>query len=55
MTKKLVDAFGNLQGIMKASIVQLDEVEGIGEPRARAIKDGLRRVREQVLLENRRV
>lgn len=55
VTKKLVDAFGNLQGIMKASIAQLDEVEGIGEPRARAIKDGLRRVREQVLLENRRV
>lgn len=55
VARKLVNAFENLQGILKASIEQLDEVEGIGEPRARVIKDGLRRVREQVLLENRRV
>lgn len=55
VARKLVDAFENLQGILKASVVQLDELGGIGEPRARVIKDGLRRVREQVLLENRRV
>jgi diadenylate cyclase len=55
IARKLVDVFGDLQGIYKASVSQLDEVEGIGELRARAIKEGLRRVREQVLLENRRV
>lgn len=55
IARKLIDAFGNLQGICKATIAQMDEVEGIGELRARAIKEGLRRVREQVLLENRRV
>jgi diadenylate cyclase len=55
IARKLVDVFGNLQGIFKASVGQLDEVEGIGELRARAIKEGLRRVREQVLLENRRI
>ena len=55
ITRKLVEAFGNLQGIQKATIEQLDEVEGIGELRARAIREGLRRVREQVLLENRKL
>lgn len=55
IARKLVDEFGNLQGIFKATISQLDEVEGIGELRARAVKEGLRRVREQVLLENRRI
>jgi diadenylate cyclase len=55
IARKIIDEFGNLQGICKATIVQMDEVEGIGELRARAIKEGLRRVREQVLLENRRV
>ena len=55
IARKLVEAFGNLQGIFKASIEQLDEVEGIGELRARAIKEGLRRVREQMLLENRKI
>ena len=55
IARKIVEEFFNLQGIFKASIVNLDEVEGIGESRARAIKEGLRRVREQVLLENRRI
>ena len=44
IARKLVEAFGNLQGILKASIEQLDGVEGIGELRARAIREGLRRV-----------
>lgn len=55
IARKLIDTFGNLQGICKASIAELDGVEGIGELRAKAIKEGLRRVREQVLLENRRI
>lgn len=47
----LVDAFGSLQNVGRATMDDLDEVEGIGEVRARAIKDGLRRLREQALLD----
>lgn len=47
----LVGEFGSLQTIMNASIEALDNVEGIGEVRARAIKEGLRRLRDQVLLD----
>lgn len=43
---KLVRRFHNLQGVMRASLEQLDEVEGVGEARARSIRDGLRRVAE---------
>lgn len=49
--ENLVGQFGNLQKILRASIEDLDEVEGIGEVRARAIKEGLRRLREQTMLE----
>lgn len=47
----LIKQFSTFQKILKASTEQLDEVEGIGEARARAIKDGLRRFQEQVLLD----
>ncbi|MGE5557873.1 MAG: DNA integrity scanning diadenylate cyclase DisA [Bacillota bacterium] len=50
VVENLVAAFRNLQGVINASIKELDEVEGIGEVRAKAIKDGLQRLREQVLL-----
>ncbi len=51
--KNLIDKFMNLQGILKASSEELDTVEGIGEIRARAIKEGLKRVREQLVLDSR--
>ncbi len=47
----LIEQFPSFQKILKASTEQLDEVEGIGEVRARAIKEGLRRLQEQVLLD----
>ncbi|NLD46134.1 MAG: DNA integrity scanning protein DisA [Clostridiaceae bacterium] len=53
--KNLVERFYNLQGILNASIDELDDVEGIGEVRARIIKEGLRRVQEQLFLDARRV
>ncbi|WP_010245530.1 DNA integrity scanning diadenylate cyclase DisA [Acetivibrio cellulolyticus] len=53
--KNLVDRFLNFQGIINATIDELDEVEGIGEVRARMIKEGLRRVQEQLFLDARRV
>ncbi|MGE5653877.1 MAG: DNA integrity scanning diadenylate cyclase DisA [Bacillota bacterium] len=47
----LVQAFTKLPEIMQANTEQLDDVEGIGEVRARAIRDGLRRLQEQALLD----
>ncbi|MBU5678166.1 DNA integrity scanning diadenylate cyclase DisA [Alkaliphilus sp. MSJ-5] len=47
----LLKQFASFQKILKASTDQLDDVEGIGEVRARAIKEGLRRLQEQVLLD----
>jgi diadenylate cyclase len=47
----LVNTFGSLNKILYASIEELDEVEGIGEVRARSIKYGLNRYREQLLQE----
>ena len=49
--ENLVKEFGDLSTIMEASIEELDDVEGIGEVRAKAIKEGLRRLREQVLVD----
>lgn len=47
----LVQGFGRFQSILGASISELDGVEGIGEVRAHNIKDGLKRLQEQVLLD----
>ncbi|SDL27257.1 DNA integrity scanning diadenylate cyclase DisA [Natronincola ferrireducens] len=51
VVENLVKQFDSFQKILKASIEQLDDVEGIGEIRARAIKEGLRRLQDQVLME----
>ncbi|MBO8165238.1 MAG: DNA integrity scanning protein DisA [Brevibacillus sp.] len=47
----LVAHFLNLPRIMMATIEELDEVDGIGEVRARAIKEGLKRIQEQVFID----
>jgi diadenylate cyclase len=49
--EKIIDRFGNLQKIMRATIDDLDDVEGVGEARARAIKEGLSRLAESSILE----
>lgn len=46
----LIRYFGSLKNILNASISELDSVEGIGEARARIIKDGLRKLQEQSFL-----
>ncbi|HHV71559.1 MAG TPA: DNA integrity scanning protein DisA [Clostridia bacterium] len=51
VVENLVGKFGELNRIYSASIDDLDEVEGIGEVRARLIKESLRKLREQLLLE----
>ncbi|TDT51252.1 DNA integrity scanning diadenylate cyclase DisA [Fonticella tunisiensis] len=48
--ENIVKTFGQLKNVIKASIEELDTVEGIGEARARAIKEGLRKMQEQVIL-----
>ena len=45
----LVKTFGALNKILLATIEELDEVEGIGEVRARSIKEGLSRYRDLLL------
>lgn len=50
---RLVDHFGSLSEVESASVESLDEVEGIGEVRARAIREGLGRLRERIFFEQR--
>lgn len=47
----IISKFNDLSQIMLASIEELDEVDGVGEIRARAIKDGLARIQEQMLVD----
>ncbi|GIQ67076.1 DNA integrity scanning protein DisA [Paenibacillus cisolokensis] len=47
----LVERFGHLSNIVTASSEELDEVDGIGEARARAIKEGLKRIQEQMFID----
>jgi diadenylate cyclase len=49
--ERIVDRFGSLQKIMRATIDDLDDVSGVGESRARAIKDGLSRLAESSILD----
>ncbi|MDU2065190.1 MAG: DNA integrity scanning diadenylate cyclase DisA [Sporomusaceae bacterium] len=49
--QNLVQHFNTLPRIAGATIQDLDDVDGIGESRAKMIKDGLKRVREQALWE----
>ncbi|BBH23968.1 DNA integrity scanning protein DisA [Paenibacillus baekrokdamisoli] len=47
----LVERFENLPHILMATIEELDSVDGIGEVRARAIKEGLKRIQEQMFID----
>lgn len=49
--RNLVEYFGDLSHITMATIEELDDVEGIGEVRARTIKEGIIRIQEQVLID----
>lgn len=48
----LVKTFKSFQYILLADVDKLDEVEGIGEVRARTIKQSLRRMQEQFVFDN---
>ncbi|MBQ9267732.1 MAG: DNA integrity scanning diadenylate cyclase DisA [Clostridia bacterium] len=49
----MVKALGNFQDIIRASTEELDDVEGIGEVRAKNIKQGIKRMQEQALYDSR--
>ncbi|SDD07069.1 DNA integrity scanning diadenylate cyclase DisA [Auraticoccus monumenti] len=49
--ERLLEHFGGLQALFSASKTELQEVEGVGEQRARAIRDGLIRVAEAAYTE----
>lgn len=51
----LVKHFKELKGIIEANYEELDSVEGIGEARAKVIKNGLKRLREQVMIDRPRI
>jgi diadenylate cyclase len=46
-----VDHFGGLQNLMAANIDDLMTVDGIGEQRARTVREGLSRIAETSLLD----
>ena len=49
--ESVVERFGTLHKIMRATIDDLVDVEGVGTARARAIKDGLSRLAESSILD----
>ncbi|MGI8755189.1 MAG: DNA integrity scanning diadenylate cyclase DisA [Acidimicrobiales bacterium] len=49
--EKIVSRFANLEKITRATLDDLDDVEGVGATRARAIKEGLSRLAESAILD----
>ncbi len=54
IVERIVGRFGSLQKIMRATIDDLDDVEGVGATRAKAIKEGLTRIAESSILDRYR-
>ncbi len=48
---RLVEHFGGLQKLLAASVDDLQAVEGVGEARARSVREGLSRLAESSILE----
>jgi len=51
IVERLVDHFENLQKLLSANLEDLMAVEGVGEGRARAVREGLSRLAESSILE----
>ncbi|MBX5448367.1 MAG: DNA integrity scanning protein DisA [Acidothermus cellulolyticus] len=49
--ERLVEHFGTLQKLLAASVDDLQAVEGVGESRARSVREGLSRLAESSILE----
>ena len=52
IVENLINSFKSFQHILAADIESLDEVDGIGEVRARTIKQSLKRMQEQFIFDN---
>ena len=52
IVENLVQSFKSFQHILAADIQRLDDVDGIGEIRARTIKQSLKRMQEQFVFDN---
>jgi diadenylate cyclase len=48
---RIVDHFSSLQRIMRASVGELEAVDGVGEARAKSVKEGLARLAETSILD----
>ena len=48
---RLVEHFGTLQKLLSAGVEDLQVVEGVGELRARSVREGLSRLAESTILE----
>jgi len=48
---RLITHFGNLQGLLAATAADLQEVEGVGEARARVVREGLSRLAESSIVD----
>jgi diadenylate cyclase len=51
VVERLVDHFGTLQKLLAASIDDLQTVDGVGDTRARSVREGLSRLAESSILE----
>jgi diadenylate cyclase len=51
LVDRLVDHFSSFQRIMRASVSELEQVEGVGGARARSVKEGLARLAESSILD----
>ena len=49
--ERIVGRFVNLQHIMRASLSELEKVEGVGQTRATSVKEGLARLAEASIFE----
>ncbi|MFS0784843.1 DNA integrity scanning diadenylate cyclase DisA [Shouchella sp. 1P09AA] len=49
--ENVINEYGHLSSVMVATVEQLDEVDGIGEARAKMIKNGLSRIQEQLFVD----
>jgi diadenylate cyclase len=51
LVDRIVDHFAGLQRILRTSVTELEEVEGVGDARARSVKEGLARLAEASILD----
>ena len=51
VAEQLVEHFGGLHKLLAASVTELQAVDGVAEPQARAVREGLSRLAEVTLLE----